>query len=387
MMTENFNGSERVKCSRKITGTALLLSLAVLSWLPSANAQQPVSAKAASKLSYEATAGQVFELQGSNDLAVWRDVGDVVFGDGKRVSDHLSGDPRRDDFRFFRVKIAPAQTFGFAPIYLLGKTIAFNDEGASQTVSFDSRSSATLGEESKTYRYRKLGDTIARLDFTSGDTITERIDLEFVADLVGNYTRTKWVAGRVDDIDRGTFALGSAPLTHSPDSPATIIPESLVGLTYLFSDGDNSERLDFVTNTRGRAVDGATVLHFTYDYLQDNRSSIVTVHYHGEISVQYELRQGETSAGTFLRHESVDGILDHTSEGIFSSAASVYHTPGAESTTVTLPADELTGRTYVMLDGGTPCRLQFDDLLNGRCIEGSQVDEFEFDYAVDCAST
>ena len=103
--------------------------------------------------------------------------------------------------------------------------------------------------------------------------------------------------------------------------------------------------------------------------------------------VEFEIDHAGGSCGTFTRRESVDGPLESTSEGVFSCAESVYHASGAESTTVTLPADELTGRTYVMRDGGTPCQLEFEMLRSGKCTEGNQVNPFEFDYVVTCNAT
>ena len=333
---------------------------------------------------YTAGAGQVYELQGSRDLRTWRKVGDVVFGEGDAVSEFVPPASDANGYRFYRVKHSPSKEFGFAPGSLTGKLIAFNDEGDAHIYSFTSRAGGSADGGSLAYRYRKASDTVGKLVVERRAGESEHIELAFSADLAGSYTRTLRRGDSVIDVDLGTFSLGrEAPQT--PDQP----PAALAGNTYIFSDGDTRERFDFVTPDSGRAVDGVEVQAFTYSYAASGEtgSPKVTIAFPGDLAIEFTLEFGEGACGSFVRQESVDGRLVHSSEGVFSSARSVYHTDGAESTDVTLPAGELTGRTYVMRDGGTPCQLQFHTLESGRCIQGNLVDEIRYDYVVNCNST
>lgn len=354
-----------------------------------------LSIKPAFEVHYSAGPGQVYELQGSDDLRAWRDLNDPVFGHGGTVGHLFSPTEPGDlqtEFRYYRVKISPSQAFGFAPTQLSGKVIELNDDGSPRRLRFDSRSTGstgTAGDEPFLYSYRKLGDARGEMTIRRGsgtDSSTENLTVDFVADLVGNYTRSVIRGGVVRDIDSGTFALvtGSDP---GLDPSAAVIPESLVGCTFLFSDATGHERLDFVTASGGRAVDRAEVTHFTYEYLETAATGKATVFYPGEFKVEFEMTFCGGSCGTYLRREFADGVLEASDAGIFNCANSVYHSRGADSTNVTLPADALTGQAYIIRDGGTPLHLQFQTPSTGTCTEGSRVDPFEFDYAVKCNAT
>lgn len=390
MTTREFHNPERVECVRWSPGSCGLLAAgaALLLALSSAPASaQELNVTPSIEVQYSAAAGQVFELQGSNDLRSWRDVKDVVFGEGERIGARFdSAVTAPGTYQFYRVKISPSKSFGFAPTHLPGKHLLLNDEGESQLVYFNSRAAATSGDATFAYSYRKTGGMTGRLSIglTAGET--ETIELEFSADRVGHYTRTRTANGQVDDIDRGTFALGRG--SHaSPGSPATVLPDSLVGQSYLFSDGDTHERMDFVTELGGRTIDRDYVEHFNYEFSTAGEVVTATVSLPGEVSVEFEMTFGGRHSGIFVRREVVDGVPESTTEGVFSCAASVYHSEGAESTTVTLPAGDLAGRTYVMQDGGTPCHLRFENQQSGECTEGTRVDPFQFDYVVNCNST
>ena len=393
---------ERVECVRwspgsrgRLAAGAALLLLCSVGALAQDDVDDPpvaptVSVRPSAELRYTAGSGQVFELQGSNDLTHWRHIRDVVFGEGSDVSDFIPKDTigSSEGFRFFRVVMSPLQRFGFAPKFLIGRKIDFNDEGAAAVLRFTSRAAGNSGAAPFAYSYRKTGDTSAELVIELGEGEVDSIELDFTADLVGLYTKTNSLNGAVKDIDKGTFSLGRLS-DASPDPPATVAPESLVGQTYLFSDGDIHERVDFVTAAGGRAVDRADVVHFTYDFSHMTATAMATatVHYPGDVAIEYAMQFGGQACGTYLRREIVDGEVEHISEGVFSSAASVYHSSGAESTDVTLPADELAGRTYVMRDGGTPCHIQFQNHVTGKCVRGRQVDDIHYDYVVNCNAT
>ena len=389
-MIKPFYNPERVECVRWSPGTARLLLLLLLGFaaLPvkaQELAPQPnLSVRPVLEVHYSAGAGGVFELQGSDDLRSWRDLGDAVFGEGEQVQSFFPADGDAPSaYRYYRVKILSPQSFGFAPMHLIRKQLEFNDEGSALRLDFETRSSGSAAGEGFTYSYQKLGDTLGRLTIRR-DGGSDRIDLDFAADLVGNYTRSEIRGGVVKDIDTGTFALGT--VTHpSPDPSANLIPESLMGCTFVFSDDAGHERLDFVTGLSGRGVDRAEVENFAYQYSESRETSTATIFYPGEIAVEFEMTfTGAGSSGTYVRREFVDGELDLTDEGIFSCARSIYHAAGADSTNVTLPVDELTGRSYLIRDGGTPQRLQFQTAFSGRLVEGNQVDPFEFDYLVKC---
>ena len=393
-MTNPFQNPERVECVRWSPGpcghtaAGIYLLLAALVSLPAIAPADELSTAPSVELQYSAAVGQVFELQGSRDLRSWSDVGDVVFGGGERVSELLASYGGSDEFRFYRVKMSPSKAFGFAPTFLHGKRLLCNDEGQSGELRFVSRSEAASEDGPVAYSYRKTGDTSGVINLDLGGGESEVIELDFKADHVGIYKRTRLVGGRLDDLDLGTFALGrNTDPAEDPADPVT--PGSLVGRSFLFSDGDNDERLDFVTDESGRAVDRADVAQFDYGYsvAGDPALATATVWFADEVTVEFEMRFGNRSGGTFTRRELVDGVLEATSVGVFSCAASVYHTPGAESTSITLPVDELTGRTYLIRDGGTPCQLKFETHRSGRCIEGAQVVPFEFDYVVNCNAT
>lgn len=334
------------------------------------------------ELSYTAGAGQVFELQGSRDLSSWRNVGDVVFGEGGSMREFVEASDAATGYRFYRVKISPSKEFGFAPRALLGRQIDFNDEGGARVFTFETRATGSSGGESFAYNYRKLGDTNGELDIERGDGTSEQIELDFSADLVGLYTRRLSRDGVVTDIDVGTFTF-----RRTPTDPGGQMPEALTGNTYLFSDGDTHERFDFVSADSGRQIDRADVSHFNYSYARSADSATATIDLASDVVVEFEMQFGGSSCGAYQRRELVDGKLEHVTEGIFSCARSIYHSEGAGSTDVTLPAGELTGRTYVMSDGGTPCQLEFQTLESGRCIQGNLVDEISYDYVVDCNAT
>lgn len=367
-------------CRHAAAGIALLSGLV----LASPAVAQDFKITPAVECQYTAGAGQVYELQGSRDLRTWRKVGDVVFGEGDAVSEFVPPESDANGYRFYRVKHSPSKEFGFAPGSLTGKLIAFNDEGDAQIYSFTSRAGGSANGGSFAYRYRKAGDAIGNLVVERRAGESEHIELAFSADLAGSYTRTLRRGDLVVDVDLGTFSLGrEAPQPR--DQP----PAALLGNTYVFSDGDIRERFDFVTPDSGRAVDGVEVQRFTYSYDTGGGSGSprVMIAFPGDLAIEFTLEFGEGACGSFVRRESVDGQLLHSSEGVFSSARSVYHTDGAESTDVTLPAGELTGRTYVMRDGGTPCQLQFHTLESGRCIQGNLIDDIRYDYVVNCNST
>jgi len=377
-----FGRSGAIGGNRAIAVAALLLASLLAAPLPG----QELRTTAVAELNFTAGAGQVFELQGSQDLTAWRNFGDVIFGEGESVSEFVATAEPASAYPFYRVKISPSKEFGFAPQSLYGKQIEFNDEGDALVYSFHSRATGSAGGEDFAYHYRKLGDTLARLDIERGDGWSQHIELDFSADLVGRYTCGRHLDGRVTDIDAGTFTFHQSP-PGSDGQPGDTIPISLRGHTYLFSDGDTDERFDFVTTDSGRRVDRAEITHFSYGYSPADGSATATIGLPGDLSVELVMRFGSGFGGTFERRELVAGELESRSDGIFSFARSIYHAAGAESTDVTLPAGELTGRTYVMSDGGTPCRLQFLTHESGKCIQGKLVDEVRYDYIVNCNAT
>ena len=385
---------DRVGCSYFWTsdgGSFVIAAIAALSFLL-LSAPAPAQEFATTplvELHYTAGPGQVYELQGSNDLGSWRRVGDVVFGEGAAVSDFVSPSDEPGSYRFYRVKPSPSKEFGFAPSTLYGMRLELNDEGDALGYLFTSRAGGSAKEESIAYNYRKLGDTLGRIDVEYGDGESEHIELEFSADYVGRYTRTSRWGGADVDVDLGTFSIAREALRLRDQEAALSAPSSLAGNSYVFGDGDNFERFDFVTPNSGRAVDGVKVTQFDYSYSVSNDSATasVTLAFPGDLAIKFDMEFGNRSCGRFQRRELVDGELDHHSEGGFSSANSVYHTLGAEATDVTLPAGELTGRSYVMRDGGTPCILQFRTLEHGRCLQGNLVNEIRYDYVVNCNAT
>ena len=406
-MAKLFNNPERVECvrwspgscGRMAAGTALLLAASAMFAAAQENGgnvnvvtapqtQFEIALDPVLGIDFEAGVGQVFELQGSTDLRGWRDIGDAVFGDGDRVSHFFVPGNSGDTYRYFRVKILPSQAFGFAPPNLVRHELSLNDDGGARRYTFFSRSSAVLGgDEPLTYSYLKLGDTRGRLTIDHGAGDRDQIDLNFSADLVGTYTRSTYQGGEVSDVDRGTFSVGNR-IHPSPDPSTTVIPASLVGRSYIFSDGTNQERLDFVTDSGGRAIDRATVDHFSYEFEVGDEIATATISQPGDITVEFEMLFGLGSdCGTYVRREFVDGTLEATDEGIFSCADSIYHGAGATSTNVTLPADELTGHTYLMRDGGTVSRLNFQTHRSGRLTQGSRVEPFDFSYVVKCNAT
>ena len=191
------------------------------------------------ELSYTAGAGQVFELQGSRDLSSWRNVGDVVFGEGGSMREFVEASDAATGYRFYRVKISPSKEFGFAPRALLGRQIDFNDEGGARVFTFETRATGSSGGESFAYNYRKLGDTNGELDIERGDGTSEQIELDFSADLVGLYTRRLSRDGVVTDIDVGTFTFRRTPTDPGGQMPAlelddgSILAETVVICDYL----------------------------------------------------------------------------------------------------------------------------------------------------------
>jgi len=400
-MTSNLYNPERVECvrwspgSRSLKAAGTFLALLLAAGASQAQDLAPddgnLAIHRALEVNYKTNPGQVFELQGSGDLQGWRDIGDVVFGEGGSVHDFVSSKNAPASF-LYRVKISPSQQFGFAPSAIVGKQFAFNDDGGARVYNFDTRGSATefsnlagVSPATLAYSFRKNGDSYSRLTIERGSGDRDVYELDFSADHIGTYQRSEIRDGSTRDIDRGTFTLG-AKRSPSQDPPATLIPQSLVGLSYLYSDGLTRERFDFVSNNSGRSIERAAVRHFGYAYQIGEETATATV-VDGELTIEFEMTFTGESAGTYTRREYFDGTLEYTDEGLFSSGASVYHGAGANSTNLTLPADEIVGRSYLIRDGGTPCSLEFETQTSGKCVEGNQIDSFDFEYTVRCNAT
>lgn len=291
------------------------------------------------EVEFEAERGRSYRLQRSTDLVHWEDVGEPVYGHGRREDRLLSA--RGTDpgcLEVFRVLATDAPTEGPAPWSLAGQVISLDDQPGDDRMRFVTETDGVDEGEAPdpfTYQYSRLGTHEAKVEIAYTASKVDVLTLSFTTARTGTWVRDEYRKGRLKDRDTGVFALldaNGAPLpppggtTEPPPKVPAEVPAALGGLAYTFHSGETPERLEFTTTAAGTEFDDDTdddePNTFTYTYARatgDTATLVVT--FKPDRWDEYDLSfQAGANTGTFVRREFDRNALRDTDAGSFTGS-------------------------------------------------------------------
>ena len=314
---------------------ASLLCLGSTVALP-AQEDHHLGVRGAVEVEFEAERGHSYRLQRSTDLVHWEDVGEEVYGHGRREDRLLSTRERESGgLEVFRVVAREASTEGPAPWVLTGVMLNLDDAPGGDVIRFLSETDGVDQGEAPdpfTYQYTRLGTHEAKVEITYARSKVDVLTLTFTTSSAGTWVRDEYRKGRLKDRDTGVFAVLDAagqPLsptsggTEPPPKAPAEVPATLGGLTYTFQSGETPERLEFTTPEAGTEfgddTDDDEPNTFTYTYTVTGAlTARLVLRFKADKWDEYDLTfQAGANTGTFVRREFDRNVLKDTDTGSF----------------------------------------------------------------------
>ncbi len=388
-------------------GAALATSLA--------HAQGELKIFTAIEVEFGTERGKSYQLQGSGDLNEWINVGDPVFGNGNTVNRIFSAKSGEAvAFGNYRLDITDVTVPGLAPWTFQGLSVGLGDDGAREHYDFLTETNGVkvspTGSDPFTYTFTRTGNDEAQVSLLKGGPAGDkpRRDLytfTFTAEKLGTFVREEFRGTRLKDRDVGTFTLldgttspGGGGTNGDTNSVPAEPPASLQGLAYSFLSGATPERLEFITETAGIALEDKPrpdedepnkPFSYTYSFTSASTASLI-VNLPDNRRDEYDLTFTQGAQGTFVRREFRGDLLTDTDTGAFSPAGQA--TGGGNNGGGVTPPDgngtpvpALTGTRYLFRSGATPDRLTFDTADTGTERSAKADDDangFTYVYAV-----
>lgn len=401
---------------------ALGAGLLTVGRLPTA-AKTPTSLKiySAVEVEFPTEVGKAYQLQGAVNLTNWTDIGNIVLGHGRSVSQVFSSKSTSAvDFAAYRLQILNGPTNGFAPWSLAGARLQMDDssthyvEYAAEAAGSDHYGDA---KDPFTYQYTRLSENLARVDRNFSTDRSESLTYAYSEPGRGTWVRDEFRQGSFERRVLGVFRYLADTTNQIPGVPIPPVlitalqppapPNVLTGLVYHVLSGTRPDELHFQTAAGGveqpspalsgvegevEVSPGGNAFSYTYKVLGTNTASlIINFGYYGfgGDKNEYDLTYTDGPAGTFTRRIYRLGALYSTDTGAFSPfvqpPANPGGTGGTPPSTHAPPANPV-GLTYTIHDDTVPPRLVFQSTGAGIEFDDSAPDVFTFTYGVRSAT-
>ncbi|HUF62694.1 MAG TPA: hypothetical protein VMN36_11515 [Verrucomicrobiales bacterium] len=276
--------------------------------------------------------GNAYLMEISTDLEHWLPAGPFCFGDGRPVHEYFPAASRSGQRHFFRLRILDAGSIGLAPVSLTGQTLVFN-EGFQQR-RFDliagGLARETTNSQGLTYSFDflKCAPDEAKLELFDDFTGQQTIHLSFTSREVGSYRWVRRKAGRIADIDEGTFT--TIPTRRFAGLSTGGSPASVTGLTAVFDLGV-LRTVVFSEDTRLQFSGESSYNPSAYIFSRysDHKATLRIFSSNGVEEV-FELEFIDRWGGSFIMRQYHEGVVEDVERGTFSLSGGPLEAGGTD---------------------------------------------------------
>jgi hypothetical protein len=351
------------------------------------------SIETATEYEFQTVDGAAYVVEGRGASPEWATVAGPIFGDGGKSRALL---PARAaaTMKEFRVRAVPVNAYGPATSQLGDKTLLLNDEDRRRMLIFFPMSHGVrrgymkLDEDhacSFVWKVRRTSAAAETVELTYFDGSKGTVDLEFSNGLLGTYQlRDRDATGVVKVMEAGPFSLHKGIIQTGAED--NVLPESVGGLSVMFSEAGALTRFDFSNNhTVSLLMPDNTTEIYSYTYTRHSPDTgSLRLEAPGMMPQDYQLRMNSQATGNFNRLPMtlpggglVPGLLPGA--GII-----VIPTTPVVVNSATGPPTSLSGKT-LELSGDDPVTLTFNSDGTGTSTredsEGSvEVTPFTYNY-------
>ncbi|MDB6030770.1 MAG: hypothetical protein JWM16_1108, partial [Verrucomicrobiales bacterium] len=224
----------------------------------------------------------------------------------------------------------PASLAGLAYIFQTGET-PDRLEFLTATNGVEFEDNVRTGDDNPdkfvTYSYNLTASNTAALVVYRGSDRDE-YTLTFTQGAQGTFIRREYRSGALHDTDIGAFSPSSVSLQPPVGNPGgsgtnAVPPSALTGQAYNVLSGITPDRLEFSTATSGLLYgDNTAPNSFTYTYaITGANTASVVVRVKVDRWDEYDWTFTADGAGTFVRREFRNSVLNDTDTGTFSRVA------------------------------------------------------------------
>ena len=171
-----------------------------------------------------------------------------------------------------------------------------------------------------TYTYALTGADTASLVVTFKAGKYDEYDLTFANGAQGTFVRREFKDGVLDDTDQGAFSAGgSLPGGGGGNQGNPPTDPVVTGFTYTMQSGDIPEQVAFQTATTGVQLDDSAPSSFIYTHAFTAPGvARLVVRFDTDKWDEYDLTYTGANAGTFVRREFRNSVLNDTDTGSFT---------------------------------------------------------------------
>jgi len=255
--------------------------------------------------------GKVYQMQASSDLQSWQNHGEPVFGTGTPLLRSMSGGANR----FFRLEVLSTPLMGDAPWSIEGTNLQLNE--GTRTVRYEFQANGIgnalsgITRNPFTWTWLRDGLCCGRAELTFPENVKDVIQLNYAAPKIGQFLRKTYLGTRLDNTDAGTF--GPAPSTASP-----LVPASIVGRTFAFSEQPGGNALSVVSPNAGTRLMDGTNTSFSGNWLVTGQSTArLTANFSATHGEDYRFTFTSALTGRYSRQTFTEGVFRDEDLGNF----------------------------------------------------------------------